>query len=165
MNVYLVTAEEIWNAKYFGYVLLRGNPCTIVHVSKNKQGKIVIVGIDVLTKQKYYLTVRADTIMTKFVLTQREFRLLSIDNDVFHFESTGNNNIKSIIVNEWKPYQIDSKTKLMIYVDSHNKLHKEIETMFLDNMDAIIFVNIRFAPKRKNKSLDFYPVISFVNKM
>jgi translation elongation factor P/translation initiation factor 5A len=157
-------AEQLCRDKSLVYVMLRDRPCAINEITKNKDDKIVFIGTDVLTQTKIYQTVRNDTIMTGFAFLKREFRLMSIENDVFHFQSTRKNNMESVVVNEWYVSDVENyeTTNISMYSEPHNNLHKILEKMYIDNKDAIILVNINFAP---NRNLKWQPIITSCNKI
>lgn len=164
-------AQELFKSKIRRHVILRGFPCNIIAMQKNKENKIVFIGVDVLTQKKYHLTVRPDTIMTMFVLTRQEFRILSIDNDVFHLRTTGNNFMESVVVDEWQPCGLycDSTSTIFVNIEPHNDLHKQIEKAYADNRNknSCLLVHVCFAPKQTNSKfsdLKFYPVITCFNK-
>jgi hypothetical protein len=164
MKLFPMRAEQLCRDKSLVYVMLRDRPCAIDEITKNKDDKIVFIGMDVLTQTKIYQTVRNDTIMIGFAFLKREFRLMSIDNDSFHLQPTCKNNMESVVVNEWYVSDFDNyeSTNLIMYSEPHNNLHKSLEKIYMDNKDAIILVNVNFAPKEidETKDLKWKPVIT-----
>ena len=174
MMLYPATAERLFQDKSFRYVILRGKPCQITQMIKNKDNKILFIGVDVTTQSKYYLTVRADTIMNAFVVLRQEFRLLSIENDVFHLQGTNKNYMESVIVDEWdlcglysvanyseENLKIYSVANLKICYEPQNKLHRDLVKIYSD--DSITLVNVDLAPKQINgkySNLGYYPMIT-----
>jgi hypothetical protein len=140
---------------------------------KNKDNKIVFIGVDMITQCKYYQTVRGDTIMSGCVLLRQEFRLLSIENDVFHLQGTNKNYMESVLVDEWnlcglssvsnyneENLKVYSMAELKICYEPQNKLHRDLVTIFFN--DSITLVNVKLVSKYNKvySSWEGFPMIT-----